>query len=75
MAFVAQLDVDELAGTTFQVDWYTRETETDTWGQAINGHGAVAVNTDGLASFDRFRYVKVEIAITGSDLPAGVVSY
>lgn len=75
MALIGQLDVDELAGTTFQVDWYTRETETDGWGQAINGHGAIAVNTEGLVSFDRFRHVKVEITITGTDLPAGVVSY
>lgn len=74
VSFVGQLDVDEFSGTTFQVNWYTRETETDTWGQPINGHGAIAVNTDSLVSFDRSRYVKAQITITGTDLPAGVVA-
>jgi hypothetical protein len=72
---VINFDVDELADTSFHVDVYTRETETDGWWH-IGGSGANAVNLENSTfSFERYRYVRVIITVTGSDLPAGVTGY
>jgi hypothetical protein len=68
------LDVDELASTAFQADVYTRETETDGW-SLMGGFGCEAVDTQGYFSFQRFRYVRVIVTVTGSDLVGGVTGY
>jgi hypothetical protein len=68
------IDVDELAATSFQADVYTRETETDSWGH-IGGFGADAVETQGAFRFERFRYVRVIVTVTGNDLVGGVTGY
>jgi hypothetical protein len=72
--FVVYVNGDELAGTSFQVDVYTRETDTDGW-WLIGGTGADAVSTSATFPFQRYRYVKVIITITGSSLPADVTGY
>lgn len=68
---MVHVDVDELADTSFQADVYTRETETDGW-WLIGGTGANAVSDSATFPFQRYRYVRVIITITGSDLFAGV---
>lgn len=68
------IDVDELASTSFQTDVYTRETETDAW-QLMGGFGCNAVDTQGGFRFERFRYVRVVVTVTGNDLIGGVMGY
>lgn len=68
------IDVDELAGTSYHAQVYTRETETDSWG-LMGGLAAEAADANGVFEFDRSRYVKVEITITGGDVPNGVIGY
>jgi hypothetical protein len=68
------IDVDELAGTTYHAEFYTRETETDGW-WSVGGLGAEAADTDGHLTMERYRYVKVVIDITGGEFPSGVIGY
>jgi hypothetical protein len=68
------IDVDELSGATFRAHVYTRETDTDGWWY-IGGTGSDEVDTIGHFSFQRLRYVRVEIVTTGSDLPADAVGF
>lgn len=69
--FAVYVDADELADTSIQIDVYTRETDTDGW-WLIGGTGANAVNSSATFPFQRYRYVRVIITTTGSDLFAGV---
>lgn len=68
------IDVDELSGTSYHVEVYTRETEMDGWWD-IGGFGAEAAEVDGTFDFERTRYVKIEMTVTGGDLPNGVIGY
>jgi hypothetical protein len=67
-------DVDELAGTTYQGEVYTRETDTDAWWD-IGGSGSIAANSDSTFTIDRYRYVKVSGTFSGGDFAAGVIGY
>lgn len=70
------LDVDELADTSLRVDVYTRETETDAWGEPINSSSIEAVDCiDGSLFISRYRYVRVVVTVTGSDLVAGITGF
>lgn len=68
------VDVDELSGTSFRSDAYTRETETDSWA-LMGGVGSDAVDTRAQFNFKRFRYVRVIVTATGSAFAAGVTGY
>lgn len=68
------IDVDEMSGTSYHVEVYTRETTTDAWWD-IGGTGAEAAESDGTFSFERARYVKLEMTVTGGDVPNGVIGY
>lgn len=68
------IDVDEMAGTSYHIEVYTRETETDGWWD-IGGIGAEAAESDGTFSFERTRYVRLEMTVTGGDVPNGVIGY
>ena len=68
------IDVDELASTSFQANVYTRETERDAWA-LMGGFGCNAVDTQGGFRFQRFRYVRVVVTVTGNDLVGGVTGY
>lgn len=69
------VDAEELADTTYQATFFTRETETDFW-QDMGGVGSVAVDTNAFFSFKRFRYVRVDAATTGSTpFESGVVGF
>lgn len=63
--FTMQIDVEELASTSYQVDFYTREAESDAW-QLMGGVGCEAVDTNACFSFTRFRYVQAVLTATGS---------
>jgi len=67
-------DVDELAGTVYQAEVYTRETETDAWWD-IGGSGAEAANSDSTFTIERYRYVKVSGTFSGGVFAAGVIGY
>lgn len=70
------LDVDEIASTGLRVDVYTRETETDAWGEPINSSSIEAVDCiDGTLFIRRYRYIRVVVTVTGSDLVAGVTGF
>lgn len=69
-----QVDVEELSGTSYQADVYTRESDTDGW-WLIGGTGSTAVDSLAYFSFQRYRYVKVVVTTTGSDFESGVVAY
>lgn len=69
---LAQVDIEELADTSFQSDFYTRETETDGWWH-IGGSGSSAVDGNGFFSFQSYRYVKVVVTKTGGDSESAVV--
>lgn len=62
---IMMVDAEELSDTTYQATFFTRETETDFW-QDMGGVGSVAVDTNAIFSFKRFRFVKVDVTTTGS---------
>jgi hypothetical protein len=68
------IDVDELAGTTYQAEVYTRETETDGWWD-IGGSGAEAANSDSTFTIERYRYVKLSGTFSGGTFAVGVIGY
>lgn len=68
------IDVDELADTTYQADVYSRETVTDEW-QLMGGMGAIAADTNGIFSFQRYRYLKLVVTVTGGEFPSGVFGH
>lgn len=68
------IDVDELAATSYLANFYTRETDSDSWG-LVNTLSAEEADTNGYAGFVRSRFVKVEITITGGSFPSGVFGY
>ena len=72
---ILQIDVEELSGTSYQSDVYTRETDTDAW-WLIGGMGSSAVDNQGLFTFQRYRYVKVVVTTTGgSEFESGAIVY
>lgn len=73
--FTVQVDVEELADTSYQCNVYTREDETDAW-QLMGGTGSNAVDTRATLSFVRSRHVKVEVTTTGTpEFESGVTGY
>jgi hypothetical protein len=68
------VDVDEIASTSYRADFYTRETETDAW-QLMGGLGSDAVDTNALFRFVRSRYVKTIVTITGDEISSGVSAH
>lgn len=72
--FTVVVDVEELSSTSYQSDFYTRETESDSW-QLMGGIGSDAVDTSAIFNFTRSRYVKIDVTTTGSDFESGVVGY
>lgn len=74
VSYMVVIDVDELAATSYLANFYTRETESDSWG-LMNTLSAEEADTNGYAAFVRSRYVKVEITITGGTFPSGVFGY
>jgi hypothetical protein len=68
------LDADELASTEYQVDVYTRETDTDSW-ERMNGGSSVAIDTSSVLTFTRSRYVRTVVTVTGGEFPSGVAGY
>lgn len=74
--YTINVDVEELASTSYRVDAYARETETDGWGQPLNGIGSEAVETSCWFQISgTFRYVKVDVTTTGDVFESGVVGY
>lgn len=74
--YLVSVDVEELSGTSYRVDAYARETETDGWGQPLNGTGSEAVETSCTFQIQgTFRYVKVDVTTTGDVFESGVVGY
>jgi hypothetical protein len=71
---VINIDIDELSGTSFRANVYTRSTDSDGW-WLIGGFGSDAVDSISTFSFQRLRYVRVELITTGADLPAGVTGF
>lgn len=72
------IDVDELAGTDYQLDVWSRETETDSWGdddKPLIGMGATAADANGILEFDCLRYLRLRMIVTGGDVPNGVIGY
>ena len=74
--YLIDVDVEELSSTSYRVDAYARETETDSWGQPLNGTGSEAVETRCVFQIQgTFRYVKVDVTTTGDVFESGVVGY
>lgn len=74
--YLIDVDVEEFSGASYRVDAYARETETDSWGQPLNGTGSEAVETRCVFQIQgTFRYVKVDVATTGDVFESGVVGY
>lgn len=74
--YLISVDVEELSGTSYRVNAYARETETDSWGQPLNGVGSDAVETSCVFQIQgTFRYVKVDVTTTGDTFESGVIGY
>lgn len=72
--FTALVDVEELASTSYQCDFYTRETDADGW-QLMGGVGSDAVDTNASFSFTRSRYICIVVTTTGSEFESAAVGY
>lgn len=67
------IDAEEMADTSYGATFLTRETVSDAW-QNMGGLGSVALDTNAIFSFRRFRYVRVDVVTTGSSpFESGVI--
>lgn len=74
--YMVVIDVEELAGVSYRAEVRARETETDSWGDPLNGISADAVDTNAIVQIQgTFRYVKVDVITTGDVFESGVVGY
>jgi hypothetical protein len=74
--YMINVDVEELASTSYRIDAYAREDVTDGWGDPLNGTGSEAVETSCWFQIQgTFRYVRVDVTTTGDVFESGVVGY
>lgn len=74
--YLIVVDVEELSGTSYHAEVFARETETDGWGQPLIGASVEAVDTNACLQIQgTFRYVRVDVTITGDVFESGVVGY
>ncbi len=66
-------EVDELSGTTYAANFYTRETDSDPLGH-LGGVGAEGVDTTAIFSTFRFRYAQAVVIITGDTFPSSLTA-
>lgn len=71
------IDVEESTGETFLAEAYVRETETDSWGQAVATVQSEGVESSPVLTISgvTFRYISVVLTTTGDVFKAAVAGY